>query len=106
MRSMNKIILEQCGLAQDNKSTIIFKDNVACVAQVGEGFIKSDRVKHISPQIFGFIQELIQGKQIEVKKVESAHNLAHMLTKALPAYIHRRLVQQAGMILYHKLFFK
>ena len=83
---MNKIILEQCGFTQDNKPTIIFKDNAACVAQVGEGFIKSNRVKHISPQIFGFIQELIQGGQIEVKKVEYAHNLANMLTKALPTY--------------------
>ena len=54
LQSMNKIILEQCGLAQDNKPTIIFKNNAACVAQVSEGFIKSDQVKHISPQIFGF----------------------------------------------------
>ena len=84
LRSMNKIILEQCGLTQDNKPTIIFEDNAACVAQVGEGFIKSDNVKHISLQIFGFTQELIQSKQIEVQKVESTHNLANMLTKALP----------------------
>ena len=46
--------MKQCGLAEDNRPTIIFEDNAACVAQVGEGFIKSDHVKHISPQIFGF----------------------------------------------------
>jgi hypothetical protein len=34
---------------QDNKPTVIFEDNVACVTQVGTGFIKSDRVKHICP---------------------------------------------------------
>ena len=101
LRSMNKIILEKCELTQDNKPTIIFEDNATCVAQVEEGFIKSDRDKHI----FGFIQELIQSKQIEVQKVESAHNLVDILTKVLPAYTHRRLVQQAGMRLHHELFF-
>ena len=93
-------------LTQDNKPTIIFEDNTACVAQVGEGFIKSDRVKYISPQIFGFIGELIQSKQIEVQKVESPHNLVDMLTKALPTYTHRRLVQKGGMRLHHELISK
>ena len=97
LQNMNKIILSQCRLTQENKTTVIFEDSVACVAQVGEGFIKSDRVKHIPPQIFGFTQELIQSGQIEVKKVESAHNIADMLTKALPTYIHKRLVHEAGM---------
>jgi hypothetical protein len=89
---MHKIITEQCGLGQDNKPTVIFEDNVACVAQVKVGFIKTDRVKHICPQIFGFTQDLIQSGQIEVKNIESAHNIADLLTKALPAYTHRRLV--------------
>jgi hypothetical protein len=103
LRSMDKIILSQCGLAQENKPTIIFEDNIACVPQVGEGFIKSDRVKHIPPQLFGYTQELIQSGQIEVKKVESAHNVADMLTKALPAYTHKQLVREAGMRLHHEL---
>jgi hypothetical protein len=103
LRSMDKIILSQCGLAQENKPTIIFEDNAACVAQVGEGFIKSDRVKHIPPQLFGYTQELIQSEQIRVKKVESAHNIADILTKALPAYTHKRLVREAGMRLHHEL---
>ena len=54
LRSMNKIILEQYGLIQDNKPTIIFDDNAACVAQVGEGFIKFNRVKHISQRFLGY----------------------------------------------------
>jgi hypothetical protein len=73
------------------------------VAQVGAGFIKSDRTKHISPEIFGFTQELIQSGQIEVKKIESANNIADMLTKALLAHTHRKLVQGAGMRLLHEL---
>jgi len=59
-RNMHEIILEQCGLVQDNNPTDIFKDNVACVAQVGARFIKTNWVKHICPQIFGFTQDLIK----------------------------------------------
>jgi hypothetical protein len=66
LRTTHKIITEQSGLTQDNKPIVIFEDNVACVAQVGVGFIKIDRVKHICPQIFGFTQDLIQSGMIEV----------------------------------------
>ena len=103
---MHKIIMEQCGLTQDNKPIVIFENNAACIAQVEEGFIKSNRVKHISPQIFGFTQDLIQSGQIEVKKIEYAHNLANMLTKALPTYTYKRLVQESRMRLHHELISK
>jgi hypothetical protein len=103
LRNMNKIIMEQCEITQDFKPTIIFEDNAACVAQVASDFIKTDRTKHICPQIFGFTQDLIESGQIEVKKIESSHNIADMLTKALPAYTHRRLVQEAGMRLLHEI---
>jgi hypothetical protein len=83
--------------------TVIFEDNAACVAQVGAGFIKTDRVKHISPHLYGYTQDLVETKQIEVKKIESAHNIADIMTKVLPAYTHRRLVQEAGMRLLHEI---
>ena len=103
---MQIIILDYCGLKEETKPTTIYEDNPACVAQVGKGFIKSDRVKYIFPQIFGFTQDLIQSKQIEVQKVEYAHNLADMLTKALATYTHRRLVQKSGMRFLHELVTK
>ena len=103
IRNLDKTIKAQCGLNYDNQATIIFEDNAACVAQVSEGFIKSDRVKHIPPQIFGYTQELIQTKQIEVQKVESSQNLADILTKALPAHTHKRLLFQAGMRSLHEI---
>ena len=89
--------MSKFGLTQDNKAIVIYEDNVAYVTQVGERFIKSNRVKHIPPQLFGFTQELIQSKQIEVKKIESAHNIVDMLTKTLPAYTHKKLVHEVGM---------
>jgi hypothetical protein len=61
------------------------------------GFIKADRTKHISPHIFGFTQDLIDQKQLSIVKIESKNNIADMLTKALPAYKHRKLVHAAGL---------
>ena len=104
--NMHELLIEQCGLTLENKLIMIYKDNAACVAQVGAGFIKTNRVKHISPQIFGFTQELIQSGQIEIKKIESAHNKVDMLTKALPTYTHRRLVQMSRVKLLHELISK
>ena len=36
----------------NNSRTIIYKDNVACVAQVKGGYIKGDKTKHISSKFF------------------------------------------------------
>jgi hypothetical protein len=61
------------------------------------GFIKVDRTKHISPHIFGFTQDLIDQKQLSIVKIEPESNIADMLTKALPAYKHRKLVHAARL---------
>ena len=65
--------------------------------QVSSGFIKSDRVKHLSLYLFGYIQDLTETKQIEVKNIASAGNIAEILTKALPAPQHRELIIAAGI---------
>lgn len=54
------------------------------------GFIEADRTKHISLHIFGFTQDLIDRKQLDIKKIKSGNNVADMLTKALPAYKHKK----------------
>lgn len=97
LRTMERAIADQCNLALGSKPTTIFEDNAACVAQVTAGFIKADRVKHISPHIFGFTQDLVESGQISVSKIESARNISDMLTKALPAYKHRELTRAADM---------
>jgi hypothetical protein len=61
------------------------------------GFIKADRTKHISPHIFGFTQDLIDQKQLSIVKIESENNVADMLTKALLAYKHKKLVHATGL---------
>jgi hypothetical protein len=76
---------------------VIYEDNAAAVAQVATGFIKADRVKHISPTLFGYMQDLVETKQVAVFKIESSNNISDMLTKALPAHQHRKLIKAAGM---------
>ena len=103
LRTMQEILAKQCKMNQKFKPTVIFEDNATCVTQMNTSFIKADRVKHISPHIFGFAQNLIETGQIETKKIKSEINIADMLTKALPAYKHRKLVEKAKMKTLHEL---
>ena len=53
LRSIIQHIRETCGFSSiKNDSTIIYEDNVACIAQIKGGYIKGDRSKHISPKFF------------------------------------------------------
>ena len=89
--------MSQAGIALSEEPSVIHEDKSACVSQVAAGFIKADRIKHVDPQILSFTQDLIQSSQLHVNKIESANNIADMLTKALPAYTHKRLVHAAGI---------
>ena len=53
LRSMIQHIRKSCGLFSiKNKPTVLYKDNVACIAQVKGVYIKGDRTKHISSKFF------------------------------------------------------
>jgi len=43
LMSVTQHIQTTCGLAINRDPTVLFEDNIACVAQMKEGFIKSDR---------------------------------------------------------------
>jgi len=85
LRTMEQAIKQMAGLPSSATPMTMYEDNAACIEQVSTGFIKADRVKHISPQIFGYIQDLTETNQISVQKIPSTDNIADMLTKALPA---------------------
>jgi hypothetical protein len=53
---------ESGGLPSMDKPMTAFEDNAACMEQVSSGFIKADRVKHISPYLFGYTQDLTETK--------------------------------------------
>ncbi|OAE29464.1 hypothetical protein AXG93_1028s1060 [Marchantia polymorpha subsp. ruderalis] len=58
LRTMQIDISKMAGFPLQEKPTTIFEDNAACIEQVSSGFIKSDRVKHISPHLFSYTQDL------------------------------------------------
>jgi ribonuclease HI len=97
LRSMTQLILTSCGLDKEKVPTLIYEDNAACVSQMKEGYIKSDRTKHIPPKFFEYTQELIKTHQVEIKYVQSSNNAADLFTKALPTAIFRKHVHGIGM---------
>ena len=78
-------IQETCGLPSiRGNATVLHEDNVACIAQIKEGFIKGDRTKHISPKFF-YTHKLQTKCEIDVQQIRSCNNLADLFTKALPS---------------------
>ena len=76
--------------------TTLYEDNVACIVQLKNGFIKGDRTKHISPKFF-FTHDLQKKGDIDVHSIRSTNNPADLFTKALPTATFERLVQNIGM---------
>lgn len=97
LRSVTHHIQKSCGLPSTKDSpTILYEDNTACIAQLKEGFIKGDRVKHISPKFF-FAHDLQNDGEIDIQQVRSNNNLADLFTKALPTSTFKKLVHKIGM---------
>ncbi|XP_035841267.1 secreted RxLR effector protein 161-like [Helianthus annuus] len=64
LRSMSQHIVTSCGLEKDRSPTPIHEDNAVCVFQMKEGYIKSDRTKHIPPRFFAYTRDLIKDNQV------------------------------------------
>ena len=86
----------------NNSPSIIYEDNAACVAQVGGGYIKGEKTKHISPKFF-YTHELQESQQVDVKQFRSTDNLADLFIKLLPTSTFEKLVFGIGMSLVNKL---
>ena len=53
LRSIIQHIRESYGPSSFKGDPIIlFEDNVVCIAQITEGYIKGDRTKHVLPKFF------------------------------------------------------
>ncbi|GJU03770.1 hypothetical protein Tco_1114108 [Tanacetum coccineum] len=94
---MTQLIVTTCGLKKEESPTLIYEDNAACVAQMKEGYIKSDWTKHIPPIYFAYTQDLIKDNQIKMKYVQSSNNSADLFTKALPTSVFKKHVHAIGM---------
>ncbi|GJZ63405.1 hypothetical protein Tco_0619826 [Tanacetum coccineum] len=97
LRSMTQLILTSCGLEKDGNPTLIYKDNSACVSQMKEGYVKSDRTKHIPPRFFLYTQDLIKDNQVEMRYIQSSKNSVDLFTKPLPTAIFKKHVHNIGM---------
>ena len=60
----------------------MFEDNVACVMAASTDKPMQPRSKHINTRIFK-LKEFVQEGILELKKVNSANNVADCLTKSL-----------------------
>ena len=90
-------IQESCGLSSiKGDPTILFEDNVACIAQIIGGYIKGDRTKHILPKFF-YTHELQKNGEIDVQEICSSDNLADLFTKSLPTSTFKKLIHRIGM---------
>ncbi|XP_035845284.1 uncharacterized protein LOC118491538 [Helianthus annuus] len=90
-------IQETCRLEQIKKEpTIIYEDNVACIAQIREGYIKGDRTKHVSPKFFS-TYDLKKEGEIDVRQIKSSENLADLFTKSLPRSSFEQLSHKIGL---------
>ena len=90
-------IQESCGLPsiKDNPTTL-FEDNATCIAQIKGGYIKRDRIKHISPKFF-YTHELHNSGEIDVQQIRSSDNLTNLFTKSLPTSILKKLTHKIRM---------
>jgi hypothetical protein len=95
LRRFIEFIRQGFGVSTKLPPIKIFEDNTACIAQVQQGYIKSDRTKHIDPKFF-FMHDL-NGKEIDVKPVSSDKNLADLFTKSLGSVKHWQFVHGLGM---------
>ena len=96
MRSVIHFIQEKYGLECDKRSTILYEDNAACIAQLKGGFIKGDRTKHISPKLF-YTHDLQKNGDIDVQQIRSSDNPTDLFTKSLPTSTFEKMVYKIGM---------
>ncbi|CAA7014628.1 unnamed protein product [Microthlaspi erraticum] len=75
----------------------IYEDNSACVTQLKEGYIKSDRTKHIPPRFFSYTQELEKNQEVDIQYVRSSDNAADLLHKGASYYSVQEACSSIGM---------
>ena len=97
MRPVIHHIKISSGLTSSTKGLIkLFEDNAAWIAQLKGGFIKRDRMKHISPKLF-YTHELQKNGDMDVQQIRSSDNVADLFTKFLPTATFKKMVHKIGM---------
>ncbi|KAF3628087.1 hypothetical protein FXO38_28418 [Capsicum annuum] len=73
-----------------------FIDNAACIAQLNGGFIKGDKMKHISSKLF-YSHDLQKNGDINMQQIRSSDNVADLFTRSPPIATFEKMVHKIGM---------
>ena len=76
-----------------DEQTTLFKDNAACIARNTEGYIKSDKIKYISPKFF-YTHELQKGGDVDIQQIRSSNDLIDLFTEVLPTSTFKKLIHK------------
>jgi hypothetical protein len=71
-----------CGIESIGSPTIIYEDNVVCIAQMQLEYVKSNVTKHITLKLFYPHEFQVNGK-ISILQIKSRNNLTDLFTKFL-----------------------
>ncbi|QHN81506.1 Putative reverse transcriptase [Arachis hypogaea] len=96
LRSITQHAQDMCGLPMKKIPAVIYEDNSTYIHQLKEGYIKGNKIKHISPKLF-YSHDLQQSGDIDVQQIHSNDNLADLFTKALPTSTFKKLVYKTRM---------
>ena len=87
-------LLCEFGMCQGHIPTLMYSDNQGSIAWATENSLR--KVKHIDLR-YHFTNMLISSGQIRVKYIESASNLADMLTKSLVGTVFEKANLMLGL---------
>ena len=89
---MTQHIRGTCGLSSNkNLLTILYEDSTTCIVQIKRGYIKRDRIEHISQKLF-YTHDFKENGDITIQQICSKDNLAKLFTKSLPTTTFEKLV--------------
>ena len=91
-------------MTNDISPTILYEDNVACVTQMSNEYVKGNLTKHIAPKFF-YPHELQKNGVIIIEKVRSRDNLTDLFTKSLPTSTFEKYIHGIGMCMLGRLLF-
>jgi hypothetical protein len=99
IRSLSSIFSEH--LATDAFAAVkgpipIYEDNAQAFKHASEGFLRTDRNKHVDRK-FMTNHDHVKSGAVDVRMVASADNLADLFTKTLRSVQHRKLSRALGL---------
>ena len=77
-------------------STTLYEDNTTYITQIKGGYIKGDRIKHISLKLF-YTHNFEENGDITMQQICLKDNLTDLFTKSLPTATFEIFLHNIGM---------